>query len=185
MRSYSSPLYKRYIEDIVPALLDKYGEKNSFAIPQITKVVLNMGVAKAKDDKNLLEEAIADLSLIAGQKAVTTKARKSISNFGVREGMSIGTMVTLRGSRMYDFLDKLLQVVIPRIRDFNGIKESFDSFGNLSIGIEDESIFPEINADKMKYTKGLSITVVTDLKSREKSQTLMDMMGFPFKKEEG
>ncbi|MBN2407950.1 MAG: 50S ribosomal protein L5 [Elusimicrobia bacterium] len=176
-------LYRRYADVIVPEMKKAFNIKNSLQIPKIEKVIVNMGLKKAKEDKSVLEEALKDMSMITGQKPLVTKARKSISNFSIRKGMPLGCKVTLRGRRMYEFLEKLLTVVIPRIRDFGGLKRSIDSSGNLTIGLRDESIFPEIESDKIKSIKGISITIVTDKDDREKSERLMELIGVPFVKE--
>ncbi len=151
-------------------------------MPKIEKVVVNMGLKKAKDDKTVLEEAQAHLAAITGQKPVITKARKAISNFAIRQGDPIGCMVTLRGKMMFEFLERLHRIVLPRIRDFNGIKRSFDRFGNFTIGLRDESVFPEINPDSIKNIKGVGITIVTSSLEREISEKMFELLGFPFVK---
>lgn len=181
-KQIQNPIYKKYIEDVVPALKKAYRIKNFHALPQIEKVVVNMGLKKAKDDKTVLDEALRDLAIITGQKPKVTRARKAISNFAIREDMPIGCKVTLRGRLMYEFLQRLLRVAIPRIRDFDGIKRSFDLNGNLTIGITDETIFPEIDVDNIKTVKGMSITIVTDKKDPEKSKEMLNLLGFPFMK---
>jgi large subunit ribosomal protein L5 len=179
-KQISNELYGKYRDEIIPILKEEFKISNIHALPQIEKVIVNMGIRKAKDDKSVLEEAQNELASITGQKPVVTKAKKSISNFTLREGNPIGCKVTLRGSIMYEFLSKLLSIALPRIRDFSGIKKSFDKFGNLTIGLRDESIFPEIEPDKIKEMKGMSITIVTDKKKKDMSEKLFELMGFPF-----
>ncbi|MFH1414899.1 MAG: 50S ribosomal protein L5 [Elusimicrobiota bacterium] len=179
-RKIPTPLYKKYTDEVMPAVKEHFKISNFHMIPQIEKVIVNMGIRQAKDDKNILEEALAEMTVITGQKPVVTKARKAISNFTLRKGMPIGCKVVLRGRIMYEFLERLLRIAIPRIRDFSGLNRSFDRFGNLTIGIVEESIFPEVDMDKVKSMKGLSITVVTDKKDKEKSIKVLEMMGFPF-----
>lgn len=181
-KQLENSLYKQYAKDIVPNMMKIFNMNNFYEVPRIEKVVLNMGLKKAKEDKTVLDEAMKDISSITGQKPVLTKAKKSISNFSMRAGTPIGCMVTLRGKFMYEFLEKLIRVVIPRIRDFSGLKKSFDDGGNLTIGIIDESIFPEIDADRIKTIKGIGITVVTSGYDREKSEKMMELIGFPFVK---
>ncbi len=173
-------LYRKYVEEVIPKLLKEYKLKNHHALPEIKKVIVNMGIREAKDDKNILEEAVSVMGYITGQQPAITRAKKSISNFTLREGMPIGCRVTLHGRLMYEFLEKSLKVAFPRIRDFNGMKKSFDRFGNLTIGIIDESIYPEVNMDKIKSIKGMGITIVTDKENKEMSVKLFELMGFPF-----
>ena len=181
-KKIQNDFYKKYTDKVVPELMKEFGIKNPHDLPELKKVVVNMGLKNAKSDKAMIEEATETLTVITGQKPVVTKARKSISNFSIREGFPVGCMVTLRGARMYDFLEELLRIVLPRIRDFSGIKKSFDKNGNMSIGLSDESIFPEINPDKIKSSKGLNITAVIKTDSREKSVRMMELLGFPFEK---
>jgi large subunit ribosomal protein L5 len=183
-KQISNELYKKYTGEVLPELKNNFNEKNYLALPQVVKVIVNMGVSKAKDDKNLLEETVSNMAAITGQQPVITKAKNSISNFALREGQPIGCRVTLRGKRMYNFIEKLLKIAIPRIRDFDGIKKSFDRFGNLTIGLTDETIFPEIDPDKIKVIKGLGITIVTDKNDKEQSVKLFELMGFPFVKQQ-
>ena len=166
-KQIQNSLYKKYTDEIIPELKKVFNAKNHHTLPQIEKIVVNMGLSKAKDDKRILEEAIKDIASITGQHPSITRARKAISNFALREGSPIGCRVTLRGKCMYMFLERLLRIAIPRMRDFSGLKRSFDRFGNLSIGLNDESIFPEIDPDKIKTIKGMSITIVTDKQNRE------------------
>jgi large subunit ribosomal protein L5 len=182
VKKLDSQLYKKYIEEVVPEMKKSFKVKNPYALPRLEKFVVNMGLKKAREDKTVLDEAQRDMALITGQKPVITKAKKAISNFGLKKGNPIGCRVTLRGKRMYEFLNKTLKIVVPRIRDFRGLKRSFDLFGNLTIGITDESIYPEIDIDKIKSPKGLSITVVTDKREKEKSRKIFELMGFPFAK---
>ncbi len=182
MRQISVLLYKKYTEEVIPEMLKEFKVKNVYALPEIEKIVINMGLKAAKDDKSVLEEAMNEIVSITGQQPSVTRAKKAISNFALRKGMPIGCRVTLRGKMMYGFLEKLLRIAIPRIRDFSGLKRRFDIQGNLTIGITDESIFPEVDMDKLKSIKGMSITIVTDKKDREKSIKLFELLGFPFVK---
>lgn len=178
-RNIKTELYSKYVKEVIPRLQKDLKLKNIYTIPRIDKVIVNMGLKQAKGDKAVLEEALGELAVIAGQKPIVTKAKKSISNFALREGNPIGCKVTLRGKFMYEFLERLLRIALPRVRDFSGIKRSFDRFGNLTIGIVDESIFPEVDMDKIKSTKGMSVTVVTSLNDREKSIKVFELLGFP------
>ncbi len=176
-------LKEKYTSEIVSALMKQFEIKNKLASPRIDKIVLNMGVGKALENKRRLECATRDMSLIAGQKPVITIAKQSIAGFKLREGQSIGCKVTLRGERMYEFLDRLITIVIPRIRDFRGVsRKSFDKAGNYSIGMQEQTIFPEINLDKMEFSQGMDITIVTSNSDREKSLELLSLFGMPFKK---
>jgi large subunit ribosomal protein L5 len=173
----------KYREEIAAQLLERFQYGNKMRIPKLEKIVLNMGVGRATQNKKLLEGAVADLTRIAGLKPVVTHARKSISNFKLREGMPIGCMVTLRGDRMYEFLDKLIGVAIPRIRDFRGIpSKSFDGRGNYTLGITEQIIFPEIDFDKVDEVRGLDITFVTTAKTDEEGRELLTRLGMPFRK---
>ncbi len=183
-RQINSPVYRNYDRNILSRLQKEFKIDSPYGVVQIEKVVVNIGVNKAKDEKTVLEEALENLKLITGQKPVVTRARQSISNFALKKGDPIGCKVTLRRERMYEFINKLISVALPRIRDFGGIKKSIDRFGNLTIGIKDESIFPEVNDDKLKTVKGLNITIVTDKKDRELSERFFELMGFPFKDKE-
>ncbi len=180
-KKLETSIEKKYRKDVIPEIKKTYKLKNKMECPKIEKVVINMGLNKAKDDSTVMEEAKKHLAQITGQKPVVTKARKAISNFGIKKGTPIGCMVTLRGEMMNSFLERLLRVVLPRIRDFGGIKKSLDRFGNLTIGLEDESIFPEINPDTVKHIKGMGITIVTDKHDRDKSEKMFELLGFPFK----
>ena len=176
-----SVLKKAYLEQIVPELMKEHGYKNRHEVPKLEKIVINSAYGAAVDRQHP-EAVCKDLTLIAGQKAVVTKARKSISNFKLREGMPIGAKVTLRGERMYDFIYRFVSVVLPLIRDFQGIGRKMDGAGNYTIGISDHSIFPEINTDSSKLQLGMDITFVTSAKSDEEGFTLLKLMGMPFRK---
>jgi len=175
-------LYDQYRQTIAPAIQKKFEIRNALAVPKIEKIVINMGVGKATQDKNILEQATDNLSKIAGQKPLTTKARGSVAGFRLREGNAIGAKVTLRGARMYEFLDRLIAVALPRIRDFRGINpNSFDGHGNYSLGISEQVIFPEIEADKIQHTLGMDITIVTSAKSDDQARELLTAFGMPFR----
>ncbi|MEA3506719.1 MAG: 50S ribosomal protein L5 [Elusimicrobiota bacterium] len=181
-KKIKSGLYKKYIEEVVPELQKETPSGNVNEVPRVKKIIVNMGLKKAKDDKSVLEEAKNDMANLTGLKPIVTKAKKSISNFDLKKKDSIGCCVTLRGSKMYDFMEKLLRIIFPRIRDFDGLKRGFDNFGNLTIGLKDESVFPEIDADNIKHIKGMSITIVTDREDRELSEKMLVMLGFPFRR---
>ena len=170
-----------YSQDVAPAMMKKFGYKNVMEIPKVEKVVINMGVSDAVGNPKAMDAAVSDLTQISGQKPIVTKAKKSISAFKVREGMSIGTKVTLRGERMYHFLDKLLNVALPRVRDFRGISpKAFDGRGNYSLGVKEQLIFPEMEYDKIDKIRGMDITVVTTAKTDEEARELLKLMGMPF-----
>ena len=176
-------LKAQYEKEIVPALVDKFNYTSVMAVPKIDKIVLNMGVGDATQNSKLLDEAVEELGLIAGQKPLITKAKKSIAGFRLREGMSIGAKVTLRGTRMYDFLDKLINVSLPRVRDFHGVSnKSFDGHGNYTLGVREQLIFPEIDYDKVNHVRGLDIVIVTTANSDEEGHELLAQMGMPFAK---
>ena len=176
-------LKAKYESEVRPALTDKFNYTSVMAVPKIDKIVLNMGVGDATQNSKLLDEAVEELGLIAGQKPLITKAKKSIAGFRLREGMSIGAKVTLRGTRMYDFLDKLINVSLPRVRDFRGVSDtSFDGRGNYTLGIKEQLIFPEINFDKVNKVRGMDIVIVTSAKTNEEAKALLTEMGMPFKK---
>jgi len=176
-------LKEKYIKEIIPRMLKEYKFKNVMEVPGIEKICINMGVGSATQNIKELETASQELAIITGQKPVITKARKSIASFKVREGNPIGCMVTLRGNRMYEFLDRLLNVAIPRIRDFRGLsKKSFDGHGNYTVGIKEQLIFPEVNYDSILSVKGMNVTITTTAKSNEEAQFLLEEFGFPFKK---
>jgi len=176
-------LKEHYLENIRPQLKEKFNLKNVMEIPKIDKVVLNMGLGEAVQNPKIVEKAAGDLTIIAGQKAVITKAKKSIATFKLREGMPIGTRVTLRQDKMYDFLSKLVNIALPRVRDFRGISpKGFDGNGNFSMGINEHLIFPEIDYDKIDKIRGLNITIVTTAKTDEQGKELLSLIGMPFKK---
>ena len=176
-------LKAKYESEVRPALTDKFNYTSVMAVPKIDKIVLNMGVGDATQNSKLLDEAVEELGLIAGQKPLTTKAKKSIAGFRLREGMSIGAKVTLRGTRMYDFLDKLINVSLPRVRDFHGVSnKSFDGHGNYTLGVREQLIFPEIDYDKVNHVRGLDIVIVTTANSDEEGHELLAQMGMPFAK---
>ena len=173
----------KYNEEIVPALTKKFNYSSSMQVPKIDKIVLNMGVGDAVANAKNLDEAVEELTLISGQKPMITKAKKSIANFRLREGMSIGAKVTLRGDRMYDFLSKLINVSLPRVRDFRGVStRSFDGRGNYTLGVKEQLIFPEIDFDKVNRTRGLDIVIVTTAQTDEEARELLTQFGMPFAK---
>ena len=174
-------LLEQYNSQIKSELKDKLGLKNSFAVPKIKKIILNMGVGEGKDDSKLIDKALEDLSLISGQKAIKTKSKKAISGFKIREGMPLGVKVTLRNKIMYEFLDRLVNIAIPRIRDFRGLNlKSFDGNGNFSMGIKEHVIFPEINFDKVEKIRGMNITICTTAKNNNEALELLKSFNMPF-----
>jgi len=174
-------LQEKYEKEVVPALMEKFGYKNIMEVPKLDKVVVNMGVGEAKDNPKVLESAVADLQLITGQKAIITRAKKSIANFKIRQNMPIGCKVTLRKSRMFEFADKLMNVALPRVRDFRGISDkSFDGRGNYSLGIKEQLIFPEVEYDKIDKVRGMDIIFVTTAKTDEEARELLRFLGMPF-----
>jgi len=174
----------RYEESIRPALAEKHGYKNPHQIPQVEKITLNMGVGQSIGDKKILDLAYEAMTQIAGQKPVITKARKSIANFRLREGMPIGCMVTLRRDRMYEFMDRLISIVLPRVRDFRGInRNAFDGRGNYTLGLTEQLVFPELNPDKFTRPQGMNITIVTSASSNDEARDLLEMFGMPFKQD--
>ena len=176
-----SRLQEKYTKEIAPALMTKFGYKSPMQIPKLEKIVINIGMSDAKDNPKVIDAACNDLAAITGQKAVVTKARKSVANFKLREGMNIGCKVTLRADKMYDFLDKLFNVALPRVRDFRGISaNSFDGRGNYALGIKEQLIFPEIDYDKIDKIRGMDIIIVTTAKTDEEARELLDLMGAPF-----
>jgi large subunit ribosomal protein L5 len=171
-----------YKKEVIPSLTKKFGYDNPMRVPKVTKVVLNMGVGEALADKKVLENAASDLALISGQKVVITKARKSIAGFKVRAGWPIGCKVTLRGTRMYEFLDRLVSIAIPRIRDFRGLSpKSFDGRGNFAMGVNEQIIFPEIDYDKIDTLRGLDITITTSANTDDEGRALLAALNFPFR----
>ena len=179
---YVPTLKKVYKEEIVPALVKQFSYTTVMQVPKLVKITINEGVGDATQDKKLVEEAAEELSLITGQKAVITSSKKDVSNFRLRKGMPIGTKVTLRGVKMYEFLEKLIRVSLPRIRDFNGIAEKMDGRGNYTLGLKEQIIFPEIDMDKNPKIHGMEITFVTTANTDEEAHALLKAMGLPFKK---
>ena len=175
-------LQDHYKDKVVPQLTEKFGYKSPMQVPRITKITLNMGVSEAVADKKVMENAVGDLTKISGQKPVVTKAKKAIAGFKIREGQAIGTMVTLRGARMYEFLDRFVTVALPRVRDFRGVSgRAFDGRGNYNIGVKEQIIFPEIEYDKVDALRGLNISITTTAKSDEEAKALLAGFKFPFK----
>ncbi len=175
-------LQQHYRENVAPELMKKFGYKSPMEVPRITKITLNMGVSEAVADEKVMDNAVADLTKIAGQKPVVTKAKKAIAGFKIREGQAIGTMVTLRGTRMYEFLDRFVTVALPRVRDFRGISgRSFDGRGNYNVGVKEQIIFPEIEYDKIDALRGMNISVTTTAKTDEEARALLAAFKFPFK----
>ena len=176
-------LKEYYYNECVPALKEEFGYTNIMQVPKLEKIVLNMGLGEAVQNPKIVEGAVEELTRIAGQKAVVTKAKKSIAGFKLREGMPIGCRVTLRGERMYDFLSKLVNIALPRVRDFRGMSPKwFDGRGNYSLGVKEQIIFPEIDYDKIDKIKGLNITIVTSASTDDEGRALLRLMGMPFKK---
>ncbi|WP_312701621.1 50S ribosomal protein L5 [Sedimentibacter sp.] len=172
-----------YKEQVLPALMEKFQYTSVMQAPKIEKIIINMGVGEAKENAKFLENAVEEMSIIAGQKPVVTKARKSISNFKLREGMAVGCKVTLRGDHMYEFFDKLVNIALPRVRDFRGVsKTSFDGRGNYALGIKEQLIFPEINYDKIDKIRGMDIIITTTANTDEEARELLRLMGMPFTK---
>ena len=179
----TSRLKEKYMNEVVPALMERFQYNNIMEVPKLEKIVINMGIGEAKDNPKALESAVRELSLITGQKPVVTKAKKSIANFKVRKGMNIGAKVTLRGERMYDFLDKLMNISLPRVRDFRGVSaSSFDGRGNYALGIKEQLIFPEIDYDMVDSIRWLDIVIVTTAKTDEEAKAFLELMGMPFRK---
>jgi large subunit ribosomal protein L5 len=175
-------LHEHYRDKVVPELTKKFGYKSAMQVPRITKITVNMGVGESTADKKILDNAVGDLSKITGQKPVVTKAKKSIANFKIRAGYPVGCMVTLRGLRMYEFLDRLVTVAIPRIRDFRGVSNrAFDGRGNYNLGVKEQIIFPEIEYDKIDTLRGLNISITTTAKTDEEARALLAAFRFPFK----
>ena len=175
-------LLEKYRKEIVPAIMQKSGFKNRLEVPRLEKIVVNMGVGAGAHDSKVLEQAVAELVIITGQHPIVTKARKAISNFKIRKGSDVGCKVTLRGFKMYEFLDRLVNVAFPRIRDFRGLSQnSFDGNGNYSLGITEQTIFPEIDIDKLQRLQGLDVTIVTTAKTAARARELLKAFGFPFR----
>ncbi len=180
---YIPRLLVSYRKEIVPKMKEKFGYKNDFAVPRLIKIVVNMGVGEATSDSKLIEKCSYDLSLITGQRPKVTRARKPISNFKIRKGMAIGCCVTLRRYRMYEFLDRLISVAIPRIRDFRGFSlHSFDGRGNYTFGLTEQTVFPEVDIDKVEKTQGMDITINTTALTDEEARELLRLFGFPFRR---
>ena len=178
-----SRLKEQYQNEIVDAMIKKFGYKNIMEVPKLDKVVINMGVGEAKDNAKVLESAIADMEKIAGQKAVVTRAKNSVANFKIREGMPIGCKVTLRGERMYEFVDRLVNLALPRVRDFRGVNpNAFDGSGNYALGIKEQLIFPEIEYDKIDKVRGMDVIFVTTAKTDEEARELLRLFNMPFAK---
>ena len=176
-------LHDKYVTEVVPALQQKFGYKNVNQIPKVDKIVINMGLGNCKDNPKALEAAVKELETIAGQKAMVTKAKKSIANFKLREGMSVGAKVTLRGERMYEFMDKLMNIALPRVRDFHGVSaKAFDGRGNYALGIREQLLFPEIEYDKVETVRGMEMIFVTTAHTDEECKELLAQMGMPFAK---
>lgn len=176
-----SRLKEKFKNEAVPALMEKFQYKNVMQVPKLEKIIINMGVGKAKEDSKALDNAMRDLAIITGQRPVATKARKSVSNFKIRQGMSIGCKVTLRGSKMYEFADKLFNIALPRVRDFRGVSaNAFDGRGNYSLGVKEQLIFPEIEYDKIGDIQGMDIIIVTSAKTDEEAKELLSLLGMPF-----
>lgn len=179
--SYTPRLKEKYKAEIIPALTEKFGYKTTMRVPKLTKIVLSQGLGDAVADKKIVETAVEELSRIAGQRAISTNSKKDISNFKLRKGMPIGTKVTLRGDNMYDFLDRLISVALPRTRDFRGVSpKGFDGRGNFNYGVKEHIIFPEIDIDKVNRILGMDITFVTTAETDEEGVALLDAFGFPF-----
>jgi large subunit ribosomal protein L5 len=179
--SYVPRLKEKYKKDIVPALMKEFGYSSLMQAPRLEKICLNQGVGQAISDKKLVETFIEEMSLIAGQKAITAPAKKDISNFKLRKGVTVGVKVTLRGDKMYEFLDRLISVALPRIRDFKGVSKKLDGRGNYNLGIPEQIVFPEIEIDKIKKMNGMDITFVTSAQSDEEGHSLLKGFGIPFK----
>ena len=177
-----SRMHDKYVSEVAPALMEKFGYKSTMQIPKLSKVVINIGMGEAKDNPKAIEAACGDLALITGQKPLVTKARKSVANFKLREGMNIGCKVTLRAERMYEFVDRFFNIALPRVRDFRGISDKgFDGRGNFSLGIKEQLIFPEIEYDKIDKLRGMDINFVTTAQTDEEARELLKLMGAPFR----
>ncbi len=182
-KTYIPRLKKKYYDEVVPAMMKEFAYKNIMQVPKIEKIVVNQGIGEATQDRKLIETALNELTMITGQKAIATYAKKDINNFKIRKGMPIGTKVTLRNDNMYEFLDRLISIAIPRIRDFHGINDNgFDGRGNFSFGISEQIIFPEINMDKVNKILGMDISIITNAKTDKEAYALLKYMGIPFRK---
>ena len=174
-------LQEKYAKEVAPELTKKFGYKNVMQLPKLEKVIINMGVGEAVGNPKALDAAVSDLTLIAGQKPIVTRAKKSIATWKIRQGMPIGAKVTLRGTRMYQFLDKFMNVALPRVRDFHGVSaEAFDGRGNYSVGLKEQLIFPEIDYDKIDKVRGMNVVIVTTAKTDEEARALLSLLGMPF-----
>ena len=174
-------LHDRYVNEAVPALKQKFGYKNPMEVPKLSKVIINMGLGDCKDNSKALEAAVAELTQISGQKPLVTKAKKSVANFKVREGQNVGAKVTLRGDRMEEFMDKLVSIALPRVRDFRGVStKAFDGRGNYALGVKEQLIFPEIEYDKVEKIRGMEMMFVTTAKTDEEAKELLRLLGMPF-----
>lgn len=181
----SSRLKEKYQEEVVPSLIEEFKYENVMEVPKLEKIVVNIGAGEAKNNPKIIESALRDLTAITGQKPVTTTAKKSIANFGIREGMTLGCKVTLRGQKMYDFLDKLMNIALPRVRDFRGVSaRSFDGRGNYAIGLKEQLIFPEIEYDDIDTLRGMDINIITTAKTDEEAKKFLEYLGMPFKRNE-
>ena len=179
----ASRLQEKYMKEVAPALMEKFGYKNVMEIPKLNKIVINMGIGDARENPKGLEKGVEELEMISGQKPVITKARKSVANFKLREGMPIGTKVTLRADKMFYFMDKLVSVSLPRVRDFRGVNpNAFDGRGNYALGVKEQFIFPEIEYDKIDKVRGMDIIFVTTAKTDEEARELLKLLGMPFSK---
>lgn len=179
----SARLKEMYQNEMVDAMIKKFGYKNIMEVPKLDKIVVNMGVGEAKENAKLLDSAVKDMEIITGQKAIVTKAKKSVANFKIREGMPIGCKVTLRGEKMYEFVDRLINLALPRVRDFRGVNpNAFDGRGNYALGIKEQLIFPEIEYDKIDKVRGMDVCFVTTAKTDEEGRELLKLMGAPFEK---
>ena len=174
-------LQDKYKKEVIPSMMEKFGYKNIMEVPKLEKVVINMGVGEAKENQKILESAISDLTLIAGQKPILTRSKKAVANFKIRENMPLGCKVTLRKAKMYEFADKLMSIALPRVRDFRGVSsKAFDGRGNYSLGIKEQLIFPEIEYDKIDKVRGMDIIFVTTAKTDEEARELLRFLGMPF-----
>jgi large subunit ribosomal protein L5 len=174
-------LQEKYQKEVVPAMIEKFGYKNIMEVPKLEKIVINMGVGEAKDNQKILEAAVSDLTIIAGQKPILTRAKKSVANFKIRENMALGCKVTLRKAKMYEFADKLMAIALPRVRDFRGVSsKAFDGRGNYSLGVKEQLIFPEIEYDKIDKVRGMDIIFVTSANTDEEARELLRFLGMPF-----
>ncbi|HHX67054.1 MAG: 50S ribosomal protein L5 [Miniphocaeibacter sp.] len=179
----TSRLLEKYRNEVIPALTESFGYRNVMEVPKLNKIVLNIGLGSSKENPKAVESAVKDIETITGQRPVVTKAKKSIANFKLRDGMNVGVKVTLRGQKMYDFLDKLVSISLPRVRDFRGVStSSFDGRGNYSLGIKEQLIFPEIEYDMVDQIRGMDIVIVTTAETDEESKKFLELMGMPFKK---